>query len=306
MGSIRKHQTAVPDIAQWLGEETTAMSREQLVRRSSRRRLDAALESGSVVRLLPDVYAASTCARHPLVLGRAMRLWAPRGLVTGELALRLYLGDVTPLGQVDLVVENGDRMDAPEWVHVHQTGKPRTLAMPSDIHCTPPARAVLDAWRYAPCTKARELTYVALWARVCTWRELSHELDAAPRVAHRRELEGLLTDFSNGATSPLEVRARREVFTGAAFRAFEWQAAIVVSNRLARADLLHRAARLIVELDGRSFHDGSSKRRADRERDIELAAAGYLTIRLDWHDITSRPLWCRQRVLDVVAARTGQ
>ena len=126
-----------------------------------------------------------------------------------------------------------------------------------------------------------------------------------PRLPHRRALRRLLADFADGATSPLEARARRDVFGGREFRDLEWQVRMRVGGRTIVAAAVHRAAMVAIELDGARFHDDDAARRADRLRDVELAAAGWVTLRFGWREVTERPKWCRERVRRVLAARSG-
>ena len=105
------------------------------------------------------------------------------------------------------------------------------------------------------------------------------------------------------------MKARREAFVGGAFQAFEWQAEILLPGRKAVADMLHRESKVVAELDGARFHGTEHSRQNDVNRDIDLAAAGYLTVRFTWRDICERPAWCRERLLAVVSsrmARTGR
>ncbi len=76
-----------------------------------------------------------------------------------------------------------------------------------------------------------------------------------------------------------------------------------VGSRRAYADMLHRGAMLVVELDGERYHGPRKAQQLDRTRDTDLAAAGYLTVRFGWDDVVYRPAWCRERLLAVVAAR---
>lgn len=52
-------------------------------------------------------------------------------------------------------------------------------------------------------------------------------------------------------------------------------------------DCLWMPQRVVLELDGERFHGTRLRRRSDRARDRELAAAGYLPIRAGWHDLTA-------------------
>ena len=54
-------------------------------------------------------------------------------------------------------------------------------------------------------------------------------------------------------------------------------------------DCLWRDARLVVELDGRAFHDAAGVFEADRARDRALIAAGWRVVRVTWRQLTREP-----------------
>jgi very-short-patch-repair endonuclease len=62
-----------------------------------------------------------------------------------------------------------------------------------------------------------------------------------------------------------------------------------VNQRVAgyEVDMLWREARLIVELDGRRYHQ--TRFEEDRERDTELVAAGYRVMRITWRRVVDSP-----------------
>jgi hypothetical protein len=64
-----------------------------------------------------------------------------------------------------------------------------------------------------------------------------------------------------------------------------------VNERVAghEVDALWREQRLIVELDGRTFHDGPAAFERDRERDAQLVAAGHRVLRITWRRLTDEP-----------------
>ncbi|WP_284328061.1 endonuclease domain-containing protein [Demequina litorisediminis] len=157
---------------------------------------------------------------------------------------------------------------------------------------------MVDAWRSTPAHARRDMLWEALWARVCTWRDVARELEVAPRVAGRRDLERVLGWFATGATSPLEVRAKHETFRGPAFRDMEWQVALDLSGRRVVVDMVHRAAMVAVELDGDRYHSTRGARETDRARQNALVAAGFTVLRFGWRDIVERGPECR----DLLAA----
>ena len=62
-------------------------------------------------------------------------------------------------------------------------------------------------------------------------------------------------------------------------------AAIELPTGTIVVDCLWMPQRVVLELDGERFHGTSRRRRQDRARDRDLAAAGYLPLRAGWHDL---------------------
>src|SRR5690606_23569486 len=137
---------------------------------------------------------------------------------------------------------------------LHQSPPPSHRMVAQGVFCTEMPRALLDAWRYSPVEFRRDVLWSALWARACTVRELERELERTSRAAGRSDFERLLAWFREGATSPLEVRAKHETFADARFREFEWQVRLPLRGRPAYVDMMHRRARVAVELDGDHYH----------------------------------------------------
>ncbi|UTI65949.1 endonuclease domain-containing protein [Paraconexibacter antarcticus] len=52
-----------------------------------------------------------------------------------------------------------------------------------------------------------------------------------------------------------------------------------------RADCIYRPERLVIELDGRAYHERRAQMRADRHRDGDYQLAGYRIFRLVWDDL---------------------
>jgi len=293
-----------PAVADFLAQQRLGLTSSEIIAVWGRSHLRTALRRGLVTRLVPHVHVATPLRSEPDVVGRALSAWQPRGLITGQLALRLYAPGA-PVGvgeRADIVVAKNHHLRSPAWLHVHQTGLLSGSSAPLGIPCTLPERAALDAWRYAPARERLNLFYEALWLRVCHWSQLRREAENMVRVPQRNLLYQLLDEFAAGATSPLEVRARREVFQGPAFADFERQAALRLGARRVRVDMLHRRARVVVELDGERYHSSADAMAADDERALALTAAGFTVIRFGWKDIVNRPQWVRRQVLAVVAA----
>jgi very-short-patch-repair endonuclease len=58
---------------------------------------------------------------------------------------------------------------------------------------------------------------------------------------------------------------------------------------IGRVDCAYPEARLIIEFDGRRHWQALLEAEADRERDAELAAAGWRVMRITWRQLTDDP-----------------
>ncbi|WP_062302574.1 type IV toxin-antitoxin system AbiEi family antitoxin domain-containing protein [Demequina subtropica] len=293
-------------LPEFLSANAHAFTRADLRARWSRAALENAVRSGDARRILPGVYCARAHTGSPTVLGEALNLWHPAGLVTGPLALHLYGVPLTATTVAHIRVQNGFRPRTPPWVRCLQGERLRVSSAPAGVSCVVPELALLDAWRLASPPQRLDILWESLWARVCTWQQLARAEEGAARIPERHRLQRVLGWFEDGATTPLEVRARHEAFAGRRFSGFERQVGLRLPTRHATVDMLHRAARVIVELDGDRYHSTREARDADRERQTDLTAAGWVVLRFGWRDIVDRPAWCRERVLAVVASRLAR
>jgi very-short-patch-repair endonuclease len=70
----------------------------------------------------------------------------------------------------------------------------------------------------------------------------------------------------------------------------EVNASIRVADTRVEPDFLWRDARLIVETDGRKYHDTPSAFERDRRRDQQLQMAGWRVIRCTWRQVVDEPV----------------
>ena len=273
-------------LATFLAANSHAFTRAEILNTWSNWALERAISSGAAV-----------------VRGESLNLWRPNGLVTGPLALHLYAPELPVPRIAHLHVPRHHRPRKPHWVRICEGEVLHRSGFPDGVQCTTPARALLDAWRFSPAAERENLLWEALWERVCTWRELARESKKLSRVAGRRDLDRILGWFAEGARSPLEVRAKYETFADARFREFAWQVDLRLASRDVTVDMLHRAAGVVVELDGDKYHSTRDKRDDDRERQTLLTAAGYAVVRFGWHDVVDKPDWCREQLRATLASR---
>jgi Protein of unknown function (DUF559) len=68
-------------------------------------------------------------------------------------------------------------------------------------------------------------------------------------------------------------------------------------------DALFPAERVIVELDGWDFHNDRAAFERDRNRDADLLAAGFVTVRITWQRLVERPAAEAARLHRILAMR---
>lgn len=70
-----------------------------------------------------------------------------------------------------------------------------------------------------------------------------------------------------------------------------------------RVDVLWPDTMLVVEMDSAKWHSTPGKLEHDKRRDAELAARGYLTLRITWNELTQRPAEVIARIAQTYATR---
>jgi very-short-patch-repair endonuclease len=68
-----------------------------------------------------------------------------------------------------------------------------------------------------------------------------------------------------------------------------------------RVDMMIRGTRIIVEVDGKNFHSREDAFENDRRRDAQLAALGYVVIRLSFAQVFGNWARCENAILDAVS-----
>ena len=134
-----------------------------------------------------------------------------------------------------------------------------------------------------------------LWAWVSTRRLVSrgalvHAASTGTGLVGTAQLVRLMARTRDGAVSEAEIRFGRPLRRGGLSG---WAAGVTIWRRdgsvMAVVDVLFESAALVVEIDGRRWHEGGTVFQRDRERQNELALAVHTVLRFTWFDIVERP-----------------
>lgn len=243
-------------------------------------------------------------------------LWAEPAALAWSTAVRAAGGHLTLLphertkGERFHLLVDGDRhLDPPPCIVLHRC---RAFAEQVLISTSPPRQRLEDAAldlalaHLATGSRSAHLDAVASLAEpIQSWRttpgRLLTALERRTRVPDRGWLTGVITDLSDGANSVLEQGYLRRVERPHGLPAALRQVAHDTMSGTVRRDALVLGTH-VVELDGRAFHQGASRRDGDLERDLDAATLGLGSTRLGWGQVYDRPCVTAGKVGALLAA----
>ncbi len=293
------------DLIEALQRSGQALPRAILERRWSEPALRAAVLSGNVHRLLPGLYVATEHADSLFSRAHAATAWVgPRSVLIGTGAAAVWELCDAPTGRIRVSAPYGAHRTCPEWLRISRLPKPPPSADWRECAVATPAWAALTAYCEAPRSSRDTLIYRVVQQGLATSSELAATAEALARIPGRSHLLTVISAAAAGAESHLEKVGLRSVFATREFSGFLRQHRLRTDGVTYRLDMFEPGTRTAVELDGAEAHHLPSQRLRDIERDARLAAAGVLTIRFAFGDITSRGAWCRDIVRRTLATRS--
>lgn len=139
-------------------------------------------------------------------------------------------------------------------------------------------------------------------SRRTTARRLLTALAGRSRIARRGVLAAVLSDIAEGTCSVLEHDFLTLVERAHGLPRADRQVLDSRRGPLYR-DVVYLAFGVMVELEGRLFHDSARDRDLDLERDLDAAVDGLLTVRLGWGQAHSRACTTAAKVGAILGAR---
>lgn len=163
----------------------------------------------------------------------------------------------------------------------------------------PVVDTVLDCAAELPLDQAVVIADSALRLRRCTRDELVDALARRRGVGELAHLRAVLRWVDARSGSVLE-SLLRVLLCSAGLVPPRTQLVLVdpVTGAVQRVDLAWPEQRLVVEADGRRWHDPADRRDADRRRDNTCGRLGWRTLRFTWADVVHHP----SDVVDTVRA----
>jgi hypothetical protein len=257
--------------------------RDSDIRRLLRRRRWATVHAGVYV-------------EHTGPLTWEQRAWAavlscwPAALA-GESAIRgdQSRRDATETGLIHVAVDHRRTVVPPTGVRVHRRHGLDDLVQ---WNLSPPRLRYEEAALDVALDADGDLAAIGVVARAVqsrrtTARRLLIALDARARVSRRSWLRRVLTDVAEGTCSVLEHEYLTRVERPHGLPRARRQHRVEGSLSLVYRDVEYAEA-LVIELDGRLFHDTAAQRDRDLERDLDAAVDALETRRLSWGQVHGR------------------
>jgi very-short-patch-repair endonuclease len=177
---------------------------------------------------------------------------------------------------------------APAGVTLHRTASPEVTRR-HGIPVTTPARTILDLAATAHRGELERALEEARLLRLVSTHDLVRRAHDRPGAARLRRLLGYELSLTRSEAE------RRLVSLLATAQLPSPRTNVRVAGH--EVDAVWPRQRLVVEVDGFTFHASRDAFERDRARDAELQAHGYRVIRVTWRQLSARP--------EVLTARLG-
>lgn len=170
-------------------------------------------------------------------------------------------------------------------------------------HVGPPRMRYEEAVLDVAARAVTDADAVAVLARSCQSRRTAATrllacLSGRRRVRRRNWLRAVLVDIADGTCSVVEHGYLNRVERPHGLPRAVRQQPARSSTGIRYRDAVY-GDRLLVELDGRLYHDSPERRDADFERDLDAAAEGRSTVRLSYRQVFDRPCRTAAKVAQV-------
>ena len=264
----------------------------------------------------------SASTRLQLIAGGSTGRQIAAAVRSGEIVRVRQSRYVLPTTRPEIVaaVRLGGRLAGPSSAHSYGlwAGFDRRIHVSVEPHATRlarPSRTVVlhrDAPPLPPDAECWRLDLAKTLRQIVAWCDRETALACLETALVRLSIADLRASFAGepAAARLLAARARPGCGSGAeslvsqrlACRGIRVDRQVRIAG-VGDVDMVVRGTRLVIEVDGRTYHQDPVAFENDRRRDAELLRRGYVVVRLSFEAVTTRWGWCESVVLGALAAR---
>jgi predicted transcriptional regulator of viral defense system len=243
------------------------------------------VKAGRLFRVYPGVYAVGRPPATPLERASAAVIACGSGAALSHSSAMVLWGYWRQWEKPFEVTLVGDRRPKPIRVHRSRTLTWRDVTKQLGIRVTTPGQTLLDMCpRWSDKSLKRNVNK-ALNSLSLTEGQLAETLGRHARASGASRIAKLIgvnpTPTRSGWEDDFPAFCAKhglpEPVMGEPFHGYI-------------ADALFPVERVIVELDSREFHMGTIPFEGDRDRDADMLAYGFVTVRITWERIEERPV----------------
>jgi very-short-patch-repair endonuclease len=243
-------------------------------------------------------------------LHAALLAGGPRSLLSHLSAASMWGAECVGHDPVDLTVLDRSRGLRLAGVRLHRPLDLRGLrpVTRTGLAVTNPIRTALDVGGVVGSPTVAAIVESLIIQRLVTLGSLRRAMAAHARPGRRGigALRIVLDDWRLGDVPPDSVL---EIAMSRLLRAHRLPPAVFhhvvrTSQRTFELDFALVDQRVDIEVDGWAHHGSRRAFEADRERDAELAAAGWHVMRFTWHQVRERGTCVAERIAAVVRLRS--
>ncbi len=285
-----------------------------LVEGLTARAIERRVKSGILTRVGDGIYAVPVLTGPLTELYRAT-VSVPKSVVSRRTAAEGLAFDRAAIGtgpttEIHITAPHGSSRTVPGVV-VHETRlmhEADVVELAPGLPATSPARTIVDLAGEMSIRRLRHLVQVQVRAE----RPSAVELHACFEALRRRGLPGVaklehvlveLFAAEPVAASELEARVMRAL-AAAGITGFEQQFKPPwYDGRRGIVDFANPGLRIVLEADGRRWHDSIQATADDHRRDRLAASHGWITLRVGWSEIVERPAATMNELETVVRRR---
>lgn len=174
------------------------------------------------------------------------------------------------------------------------------------LRVMPPEQTVLACAAELPLDQAVAIADSALRRRRCTLDGLRSALRSRAGLAQAAQVAAVLRWCDPRCGSVLESLLRVQLGSaGLPLPHTQYLLRDPVTGREQRVDFAWPAARLVVGVDGRRWHDCEDARDRDRRRDNTAAVLGWTVLRFSWREVVHEPELVLATVRGALAAQAA-